>query len=214
MSFIDYEKMALIMDKRIVKSRRNIFESLMTLLTDKPLSEITVTELCKTALINRKTFYTQFSSVFDAFHCLEEQIIETFLDGLQKQGILSSSHFQSDAFIRYLDDLRVGNKKEFDIIYPYLRGGDFRARFGVAVGQLGNRFLRDYPQMKNPRIYAAALVFGMCGICTMYFDWLDLGMQLTIAELTDQANAIMSVPLNDCVNIINDSNETVQGEQT
>ena len=56
MSFIDYEALADITDKRIVKSRRSIFESIVSLLKEKPLSQITVTELCGTALINRKTF--------------------------------------------------------------------------------------------------------------------------------------------------------------
>ncbi|MBR4742991.1 MAG: TetR/AcrR family transcriptional regulator [Oscillospiraceae bacterium] len=199
MSLIDYEALARITDKRIIKSRRSIFEGLMALLAEKPLNQITVTELCRRALINRKTFYMQYSSVEEAFRSLEEHITNALLDDLQKQGILTRRELQSDRFIYYLDECRRKNEKEFNVIYPYLLSGDFRTILGIAVGELGTRFMRESPKWDSRGIYASALVFSLCGLTTMYFDWLNLGMQISLEEQVAIARTIMTIPLNECM---------------
>ena len=48
-------------DRRVVRTKRSIRMALTKLLASKPLGEITVTELCKAADINRKTFYNYYS---------------------------------------------------------------------------------------------------------------------------------------------------------
>lgn len=199
MSFIDYEALARITDKRIIKSRRSIFEGLVSLLAEKPLNQVTVTELCKRALINRKTFYMQYPSVDEAFHSLEEHIVDALLNALQKRGILSRCQLDPDGFIRFLDECRTENQEYFNIIYPYLLSGDFRTVLGIAVGNVGNRFLRESPKGDSRGIYTSALVFSVCGLITMYFDWLNLGKQVPLEDLTDIAHTIMTVPLNDCM---------------
>ncbi|MBQ9794006.1 MAG: hypothetical protein IJW34_03570 [Clostridia bacterium] len=44
-------------DRRIIKTKRAIAVALLQLLSEKPLEEITITELTLKADINRKTFY-------------------------------------------------------------------------------------------------------------------------------------------------------------
>ena len=200
MSFIDYEALARITDKRIIKSRRSIFEGLISLLAEKPLNQITVTELCKRALINRKTFYMQYPSVDEAFHSLEEHIVVALLNDLQEKGILTRRQLQSDRFIYYLDECRKENQEYFDIIYPYLLSGDFRTVLAIAVGELGTRFMRESPKWNSRGVYSSALVFSVCGLTTMYFDWLNLGMQISLEEQVDIAHTIMTIPLNECMN--------------
>ena len=47
-------------DLRVVKSRANICNSFIELLREKPLSEITIQEICDRALCSRNTFYAHF----------------------------------------------------------------------------------------------------------------------------------------------------------
>ena len=47
-------------DLRVIKSRANICNSFMELLTEKPLSEISIKEICDRALCSRNTFYSHF----------------------------------------------------------------------------------------------------------------------------------------------------------
>ncbi|WP_246187699.1 TetR/AcrR family transcriptional regulator [Ornithinibacillus caprae] len=48
----------------------------MKLLGEKPITAITVKELCKLADINRSTFYTHYSDQFDLLEQIEDELIE------------------------------------------------------------------------------------------------------------------------------------------
>ena len=52
-------------DRRILKTKKAIYEALVELMQKKKLNSITVTELAAQADINRKTFYTYYSTVND-----------------------------------------------------------------------------------------------------------------------------------------------------
>ena len=60
-------------DRRILKTKKAIYEALVELMQKKKLNSITVTELAAQADINRKTFYTCYSTVNDV---LDEGINE------------------------------------------------------------------------------------------------------------------------------------------
>ena len=60
-------------DRRIIKTKKAIYEALVELMQKKKLNSITVTELAAQADINRKTFYTYYSTVNDV---LDEGINE------------------------------------------------------------------------------------------------------------------------------------------
>lgn len=64
------------MDRRKKYTRMVLKDSLMTLLKKKPLSSITVKEICVKADINRSTFYAHYKDVFDLMEQIEEEIIE------------------------------------------------------------------------------------------------------------------------------------------
>lgn len=49
-------------NKTALQSQRQIAEAMMALIREKPYTQITISELCKTAGISRQTFYTLFTS--------------------------------------------------------------------------------------------------------------------------------------------------------
>ena len=62
-------------DLRVVKTKNGIHQALLQLLQTKPLTHIKVVELCKTANINRGTFYFHYEEVGDVFKELFEEIM-------------------------------------------------------------------------------------------------------------------------------------------
>ncbi len=52
-------------DLRIVKTQQALTESLKSLFLEKPLTEITVNELCKRAMVRRATFYKHFGDKYE-----------------------------------------------------------------------------------------------------------------------------------------------------
>ncbi len=74
-------------DARVRYTLKVIEDSFLELLGKKPLTKITVTELCQTAQINRATFYKHYLDIPDLLEKTEEK-------GLSQKGNLRQAHFQ------------------------------------------------------------------------------------------------------------------------
>ena len=63
------------MDKRILNTKKKLTNSLLELLKEKKINDITVLELCKEAKINRTTFYKYYKDVEDLVTKIEESLL-------------------------------------------------------------------------------------------------------------------------------------------
>lgn len=60
-------------NRRIIYTKKTIQESLITLLKTKDIHQITVTDICKLADINRGTFYAHYKDAFDLLQSMEDE---------------------------------------------------------------------------------------------------------------------------------------------
>ena len=58
-------------DARVRYTKMMIRNSLLELLSTKPIAKITVTEICERAGINRATFYAHYTDPTDQLHWLQ-----------------------------------------------------------------------------------------------------------------------------------------------
>lgn len=63
-------------DKRIKKTKKNLKETLITLMADAPFEEITITKLCEKADISRITFYTHYSDKYALIDDIFQDMIQ------------------------------------------------------------------------------------------------------------------------------------------
>lgn len=70
-------------DLRIIKTKNNLYNAIITLLKEKSFEEIKVSDICKTALINRSTFYSHFEDKYELFASLIEDLKESFSNELK-----------------------------------------------------------------------------------------------------------------------------------
>jgi AcrR family transcriptional regulator len=77
-------------DRRIKYTKMVLRESLLGLMKTKPISKITSTELCRSADINRNTFYAHYSSPEDLLSSIEEELYAEI-----KEAIEHSLKFES-----------------------------------------------------------------------------------------------------------------------
>ena len=99
-------------DRRTLKTRKAIFESLAELLTEKELRSITVQELSDKADIHRITFYKHFMDVYDAYDQLEELILSDLMLIITEQGEKLNYEVYPVVF-KYITD----NPKYFRMIF-------------------------------------------------------------------------------------------------
>lgn len=69
-------------DKRVIKTKKLLKESLLTLLEQKPLKQITVTELTELANVNRSTFYFYYDDTYDMLEKVWNEVYEAFIEAV------------------------------------------------------------------------------------------------------------------------------------
>lgn len=63
-------------DRRVRRTKKAVREALLRLMQDKQVAEITTTELCKEADVNRNTFYAHYSAPEEVLTEIEEEFLE------------------------------------------------------------------------------------------------------------------------------------------
>ena len=63
-------------DRRIAKTRHVLEQTLLGMLTSQPLEQVTVTELCERAHVDRGTFYRHYASKEELAEKLAERLLE------------------------------------------------------------------------------------------------------------------------------------------
>ena len=67
-------------DRRILKTERSLEEALLKLMRGKSIDQITTTELCREAGINRNTFYAHYPNPMNLLERIEKQFIDIIVD--------------------------------------------------------------------------------------------------------------------------------------
>lgn len=74
-------------NRRILYTKKVIKESLLDLLQDKKIHQITVTDICKTANINRGTFYTHYKDAYDLLKSMEDELFNQILEYIEETPV-------------------------------------------------------------------------------------------------------------------------------
>lgn len=70
-------------DARVRYTKKVLRDSLLKLMQDKPVKEITVKEVCDGAELNRATFYKHYKDCYDLLEQIENELIEDFVSSLR-----------------------------------------------------------------------------------------------------------------------------------
>lgn len=79
------------LDLRIIKTKTALHQALLQLLQKKNLKKISITEICRTANVNRGTFYLHFSDVDDLFTEIFKEIMNNLRLSYQEPHVQTPS---------------------------------------------------------------------------------------------------------------------------
>ncbi|MFC7687956.1 TetR/AcrR family transcriptional regulator [Ureibacillus sp. GCM10028918] len=71
-------------DLRVVKTKEALHTALITLLKNKPLESISISEICRIAKVNRGTFYLHYAQVGDLFEEYFKEIMDDLANSYQE----------------------------------------------------------------------------------------------------------------------------------
>lgn len=168
-------------DLRVVKTRRTIRSALIELMREKELGAITVSELSKRAMINRKTFYRHYRTVNDVVAELENEILSEFSDILKSAN---KSVLDAGSVFREISGLIVKRKELFDLMKlnpDVFSNGRIKAMLRRAL----EVSLRNSCALEDETTLSAVSEFMVSGVLALYAGWFDGGCSGDLEFLTE-----------------------------
>lgn len=169
-------------DRRVKRTKKALYEALLSLLKEKSINEITVTELTTLADVNRATFYFYYTDLIDMLQQIQNEAYESFNEVIQKATIHVST---IEGFTEYAERL-FNYCKENEALVRFIINNDVNNRLYTYIKQL---MLTNIPNTKeifgenNPAKFISNYVItAMIGIC---IDWMDDGMKIPARDLAE-----------------------------
>lgn len=149
-------------NRRAQYTRQVIQDAVLSLLESKTINNITVTEVCKMADINRTTFYRYYD---DVYHCVDG-IESEFIESLNEGDVESPSQGMEMVLNEFYQRKRLSNLV-----------------FVEGKTRLLEKMFEDFGD-KAPNVDEYQDVYLMAGIQNVLKKWVKDGMKLTPHEVT------------------------------
>ena len=178
-------------DQRTRLTKMLIRKALTSLLSEKPLQSISVKELCDRAGINRGTFYTHYTDIYDLMEQIEEEMMRDFLSAMEP---ILTSDSENATPLKITAGIFNCLKENADLctvtLGPY---GD--RKFAARLLELGRQncmesYTRFFAKASAKKIeyYYAFVSSGCIGLLE---QWLNDGMTASAEEMAQVAEGIM-----------------------
>ena len=178
-------------DRRVRKTKKNLKESLATLLLEKNINEITVQELVNRADINRGTFYLHYRDIYDMLSQIETEML-TELEDISRlfpvQQPKESPRPYISAMFQYIADNQTFCKM---LLGPY---GDmaFVEKLKTLVKEKCLHSLMETRPASEIQRYEYFASYAVAGCIGLLQTWMDSGMKVPPQELAQVAEGMIN----------------------
>ena len=175
-------------DRRVLRTKKNIRQAFLSLLSNKSLTHITVKELSDLADINRKTFYMYYSNIEDILAELEDELVQKLILVFEKE-LFEKETFDSYSFFENLNQAIL---EDIDL-YRMLNHSDLLSHIILrAKNALIDVLFRKYniPEDADNERYILYAEYAASGILSMYTRWFSSDSKMNLEELTKTAAEI------------------------
>ena len=165
-------------DLRVVKTRANIRNVLVEIMSEKPISRISVSEICESARINRKTFYRHYRTVSDVLEELENEFLKEFSEHLQSGSLLNIG-----AVVRGVSNTVKLHRDFFARLMRYNPEIFTSGRMKLALRRAISAALRNIGAGNSETELNAISEFIVSGVLSVYASWFGDGCREDIDAL-------------------------------
>ena len=178
-------------DQRTRLTKMLIRKAFTEVLREKPVQNITVKELCQTAGINRGTFYSHYTDIYDLLQQIEDEITEEFQKSLQPllegdPSDLTPLNITAGVFACI--------QQNADVCAIALRPDGDR-RFASQLLKIGREqcmaSYRKYFSNVSAKKIAYFYAFASSGCIGLLEQWVAGGMEESAQELAKAAETLM-----------------------
>lgn len=169
-----------------VRSRRLINEALAELMQEKPLDKITVTDVVTRANLNRGTFYAHYADIQDVVNRRVEDACQTLREALRARSLQQEEHPDPAGVLLQLQKFLEGD-------ITFYRSLLISSSAAAAVEKIRNVFVEYMLEHETDFVvqdkthYLFDIMFASGGLITMYQDWFNGRLPMTLEQLTERA---------------------------
>ncbi len=180
------------MDRRSKYSLTVIRQALFTLLKQKSLDEITVVDICRTADVNRGTFYKYYRDVPDLYDKIEDAFVEEIHALIQNSEYTKEG--QSFCFRKILEILAENTELEYIAKTRALSGRIAQKLLKFFVPYLHQMIEKGCPGIApEDEEFLLQYILGGCSKVVAY--WMNEDTQMTAEQVDEKISAMIQCTL-------------------
>lgn len=179
------------MDRRVGRTKKTLKKTLISLMEEKELRKITVSELTKRANVNRGTFYLHYLDIYDMVEKLGDEIIDNIKHVIDSGNPLAMNYLYLPILVKIVEYFYKDNRFIQALISP---NGDsfFLSRIqDVMVEHTMKMYQKKFKHydIGYIRVMMTFIVSGAIGVFT---EWFKEGCKTPIHEVIAPCEIIIS----------------------
>ena len=166
-------------DRRVRYTRMMLKQALLSLMLERPINRITVTEICAQAEVNRATFYAHYKDPYDLLAHIENELFEAIQASIRR-GLSKSS------LKEILTEICKSIQENGDlcrVIFSEHGDREFLSRVLNIAHAESMAFWQKMAPQAEPRTLARLYEFFSHGSAGVIRSWVLSGMQDTPEEI-------------------------------
>jgi AcrR family transcriptional regulator len=175
-------------DIRVRFTQKTLRDSLVTLMKDKPILDISIRNICERAGVSRSTFYTYYNDQYDLIRQIEmetiaemEKIIQPYLSAARKSSSQTTVALLLQDILQYI----INNNNSIQVLLSENGDSGFQKKFfrnGIeSLWKIIEALGVKMPDEQGTK-YGFAFLVG--GFLALVQEWLKNGMDTPAPELT------------------------------
>lgn len=171
------------MDARIIKTKNKIKDALLLILRTKRLNEVSISEICKVATVNRNTFYAHFATPEAVF----DEIAEDYLT--EEYALFNNCTTTKDVVVTACKHIMRHSNKILILLEN--RALQFFIEKGVEYGEKTSIYVVDDKDKKfTPEVMHMIHTYIVSGAVAIIIEWLHSGMKESPKEIGETVDLI------------------------
>ena len=164
-------------NRRRQMTKRLLRTALLELMQEKPVSGITIRELCARADLNRTTFYLHYTDQMDLLRDIEQDMLEKTKEAMRDIHTEPHTTLLVQAFLNYVRE----NDLAFRTLFARDDSEHFRRAFVAEMRTVLGPNLPDYDHVGVPEYVLSFLMYG-----TLYvvIEWMENGYRESTEEIS------------------------------
>lgn len=156
-------------EQRVLETKKKIFSAFIQMMQRMPIHQISISELCHLAGINRSTFYNHFGSPYDVLTAMTGDFLEGMEETLQNVSPDDQEGVQRRVELCF--EYAVQHRETALLLMQNSAGTDFATRL-FSMPKIENLLNKKFSDMQDEIERKACISFVTHGSYQLLLEWL------------------------------------------